>query len=90
MSTAMYVEIPPSVPLWCECPTCGREGCSGDCDWSGPPEDDDEIGGSSIDIDEDDSDDSDGSDDSNGSDQMTAKTKARRGGGGQDIGERRA
>lgn len=20
------------------CPTCGREGCSGDCDWSGPPE----------------------------------------------------
>lgn len=28
------------VPLRCECPTCGREGCSGDCDWSGPPEDD--------------------------------------------------
>jgi hypothetical protein len=26
-------------PMKCECPTCGREGCSGDCDWSGPPED---------------------------------------------------
>ena len=28
-----------------ECDTCGREGCSGDCDWSGPPEGD--SGGSS-------------------------------------------
>lgn len=28
------------IPMKCECPTCGREGCSGDCDWSGPPEND--------------------------------------------------
>ncbi len=27
----------PPFPLRCDCPTCGREGCSGDCDWSGPP-----------------------------------------------------